>query len=95
MVFIRTIWAKKFPAHSAQTFATPLTYAGYKDVPVTYLLAESDQLILPEVQLKIIENIESARGEKIDVLKYDVGHFPHISQPGIIVEAIQKVAAKA
>ncbi|PWY83368.1 hypothetical protein BO70DRAFT_361485 [Aspergillus heteromorphus CBS 117.55] len=29
---------KLFPAHSAASFANPLTYAGYKDVPVSYLI---------------------------------------------------------
>jgi len=87
-------WARQFPAQSAVTFATPLTYAGYKDVSVTYFLAEGDKLITPEVQLKIIDNIERARGGEIEVLKYNTGHVPHLSKPEAVTDAIKKVAAR-
>ncbi|KAI1371173.1 hypothetical protein F4677DRAFT_320785 [Hypoxylon crocopeplum] len=35
-------WGRKLVKHSTASFASNLTYAGYKDVPVSYLVAEGD-----------------------------------------------------
>jgi hypothetical protein len=39
-----------FGRHSSTCFGNELTYAGYKDVPVSYFLCEDDLCVLPEVQ---------------------------------------------
>jgi hypothetical protein len=39
-----------FGQHSSTCFANELTYAGYKDVPVSYFFCEDDLCVLPEVQ---------------------------------------------
>lgn len=36
--------------HSSKCFGNELTYAGYRDVPVSYFLCEDDLAMVPEAQ---------------------------------------------
>lgn len=33
-------WGKELVKHSAASFGSPLTYAGYKDLPMSYLVCD-------------------------------------------------------
>ncbi|EMR68671.1 hypothetical protein UCREL1_4317 [Eutypa lata UCREL1] len=74
-------WARKLQKHSAASFASPLTYAGYKDVPVSYLLCEEDRAIPAAVQKAGIELIERESGRPVDVTSIKTGHCPTLSAP--------------
>jgi hypothetical protein len=89
-----TQWASKFRPHSAISFANPLTYAGYKDVPTSWLLCEKDLCIKPEFQRKAIERIERASGRKVDVTKEPYDHFPSVEKPEDVLEWIVGVVGK-
>lgn len=77
--------------HSAASFASPLTYAGYKDVPVSYLLCEEDRSIPASVQKAGIEIIERESGRPVDVTSVKTGHCPHVSARNETEEWIFKV----
>lgn len=81
-------WTKKMSEHSALSFGSKLTYAGYKDVPVSYLFCEDDVVIPPELQQSIIDMIEEESGKEVDVHKVKAGRAPWISQPDTVVEVI-------
>jgi hypothetical protein len=87
-------WAKQMPEHSTASFGGELTYAGYKDVPVSYLFTEKDQTVTPEMQQVCIDNIEQATGNKVDVRRLDSGHFPFLSRPNEVAQIIRKVAGE-
>jgi pimeloyl-ACP methyl ester carboxylesterase len=83
------IWQRQFSQHTLPSFQENLAYAGYQDVPVTYMLTEKDLIIPPELQQAMIDGMENA-GVKVKVIKYDTGHVPHISSPDTIVDVIKK-----
>ncbi|KAK7967271.1 uncharacterized protein PG986_001548, partial [Apiospora aurea] len=85
------VWAHKLVRHSAASFASPLTYAGYKDVPVSYLLCEDDLLIPPFIQQKGIDMIERETGKKVDVTRIDSNHVPILSRTELVVDWIVKL----
>jgi hypothetical protein len=87
-------WVDKFPNHSAISFAGELTNAGYKDIPVSYLLCEDDLCISAKHQRVGIEMVEQVSGKKVDVTSLQSGHFPPISAPGEVVNWIVDVARK-
>lgn len=87
-------WIKKFPQHSAISFVNPLTHAGYKDIPVSYLLCEKDLVIPPEVQKTGIEMIEKESGRKVDVTAIPRDHVPNARYPEEVADWIVKVAGK-
>ena len=87
-------WAKRLVKHSAASFASPLTYGGYKDVPVSYLVCEGDLSIFPDTQRAQIEMIERESGNKVDVTSISNGHVPPISAPDEVIDWILQVAAK-
>lgn len=87
-------WIKKFPQHSAISFVNPLTHAGYKDIPVSYLLCEKDLVIPPDVQKAGIEMIEKESGRKVDVTAIPRDHVPNARYPEEVADWILKVAGK-
>lgn len=71
-----------------------LTHAGYKQVPVSYLVCEDDQVILAERQRGFIELIETESGNKVDVTSVQAGHCPPITATQEVVDWIVHMAAK-
>ena len=53
-------------SHSSASLRDPLTYAGYKDVPVSYLICEKDMTIPTDSARDMIELIEREGGNKVD-----------------------------
>ena len=87
-------WVAKFPQHSAISFGNELTHAGYKDIPVSYLLCERDKCITPDVQKAGVEMIEKESGRKVDVTTIQGDHCPMVQHPDEVADWILKVAAK-
>lgn len=80
--------------HSAASFASPLTYAGYKDVPVSYLVCENDNSIVVGTQRAQIEMIERESGNKVDVTTISAGHAPTQSDPQVVIDWVLRAARK-
>lgn len=86
-------WFKNWPRHSARSFADALTHAGWKDVPVSYLLCEEDRTLDAEkVQKTGIELIERVTGNKVDVTRAPLDHAPNVTAPQTLVDWIVKMA---
>jgi len=84
-------WTLKMDEHSALSFTTSLSYAGYKDLPVSYLLCERDKAVPPEIQQSIIDMIEAESGKKVDVHKVQADHCPWISAPDEVIWVIREI----
>ncbi|TGJ80763.1 hypothetical protein E0Z10_g8007 [Xylaria hypoxylon] len=85
-------WHKLMAQHSAVSFVNPLTHAGYKDVPVSYLLCEDDVVVPPEIQRREIKMIETETGSKVDVTSIKASHCPTASVPEKVVDWLLHVA---
>ena len=88
-------WMKKFPRHSSVSFAGELTYAGYKDIPVSYLLCEDDLCIPAKNQRDGIELIEKESGKKVHVTSIKAAHCPTASESQKVIDWMLDVANKA
>lgn len=86
-------WVKRMTRHSAASFATPLSHAGYLDAPVSYLLCEDDQVIPASVQKDEIEMIERKSGNKVDVKTIASGHCPTASNPQVVIDWLLNLAS--
>ena len=86
---------KKFVRHSAVSFSNLSTHAGYKDIPVSWLLCEEDLCLPPETQKEAINLIETESGEKVDVTSIKSGHYPNVSKPQEVIRWILGVARQA
>jgi hypothetical protein len=87
-------WVKKFVQHSAISFTGELTHAGYKDIPVSFLVCEKDLCIPPELQREMIENIEKVSGRKVDVTSIQTDHVPSTTKPELVSDWILDFAGK-
>lgn len=83
-----------FPKHSALSFGNELTYGGYKDFPVSYLVCEDDLCIPATVQRDGIEMMERVSGRKVDVTSVKADHVPNVSAPQILADWFVAVAEK-
>lgn len=88
------LWAAKMVKHSSASFASPLTYAGFKDIPVSYLLCEDGRTIPPQVQRAGIEMIEKESGNKVDVTAINADHVPPLSSLAKAADWIVGVAER-
>ncbi|KAL2206764.1 hypothetical protein CC79DRAFT_1385942 [Sarocladium strictum] len=79
-------WANRLGWHSSTSFGNPLQYAGYKDVPVSWLLCEEDLSIPAVYQRTAIEMIERTTGRKVDVTSLPSGHVPMVMFGEEVVE---------
>ena len=75
-------------AHSLAAFGQPLTNAGWKAVPSTYVICEQDQAIPPFAQ----EAMAQRAGE---VLRMDTGHSPFLSQPEALARLLRPILDRA
>ncbi|KAJ5572991.1 hypothetical protein N7450_009975 [Penicillium hetheringtonii] len=76
--------------HSLPSFVTPLTYEAYRDVPVSYLLCERDEAILPAFQKQMAAFPGNGAVRTYTCMS---GHSPMISMPEKVVDVIQDTAA--
>jgi hypothetical protein len=90
-----TAFVKQMPNHASISFVNELTYAGYKDVPVSYLLCEDDRCIPPFIQRDEIEMIEKESGTKVDVTSINADHCPMVTAKKEVVDWIVDAAEKA
>jgi hypothetical protein len=81
--------------HSVQSFGNTLTYAGYKNIPASYLLCDRDLAGPPDFQREMIAMIEEASGRKVDVTNIDAGHCPYVTAEKETIEWVLNIARKA
>lgn len=81
-------------AQSVKSTVTPLTYAGYKNIPCSYMLTKQDRVNFPEVQRGFIDLVEKESGSRVHVYEYEVGHCPQLSRPLMEVECVRRVAGE-
>lgn len=74
-----------YPTHSSASFDNELTHAGYKHVPVSYLVCEGDGTVTVNAQKEMIQLVESVTGNKVDVTTIKSGHVPIFSAPQDVV----------
>ena len=87
-------WMNKFTTQSSLSFMGELTHAGYKEVPVSYLVCEGDRVILAERQRGFIELMEKESGNKVEVTSIQAGHCPPITATQEVVDWILRMAAE-
>ena len=84
-------WAKQMGDHSTRSFKEKLTYAGYNDVDVHYILCQDDMIIAPEHQRSMIGLIEQSSGHAPKVYELKSGHCPTHSQPQELLKILQDI----
>ena len=77
------------------SFVSELTHAGYKVVPVSYLLCEDDLCIPAATQTAGIEMIEKESGNKVYITRIKADHCPNFSARQQMVDWILDVAGRA
>ncbi|KAL8774587.1 MAG: hypothetical protein Q9209_000960 [Squamulea sp. 1 TL-2023] len=82
-------WAAKLRTQSRLAFASPLTYAAYRDFPSAYLMCTNDRGVPLPVQKRFV----AMAGIK-DITAIASGHSPQISQPKAVELFIRQCAGE-
>ena len=90
-----TAWARAAPKHSALSFASPLTYAAYKDIPSSYILCEQDGIIPPSKQEQYLNNIKLATNRDVDVRRLNTNHVPNLTATEELAKMILEIVNTA
>ncbi|KAK5065026.1 hypothetical protein LTR84_000861 [Exophiala bonariae] len=85
------MWANRMSVHSTLSFKEKLTYPGYNDVQVHYILCEEDKIIPPQFQQAMIDLIKASSGNEVQVHSINSGHCPTHSQPDNLVNILKKI----
>ncbi|KAK6207357.1 hypothetical protein LQW54_007184 [Pestalotiopsis sp. IQ-011] len=85
-------WAARLTRHSYPSFTTPMTYQGFKDVPVSYLFCERDLTVPPGIQQAGIDMVERVTGARVDVTRVNCDHVAPFSDTPTCVDWIVGVA---
>lgn len=83
--------AKKMEDHSTPSFKEKLTYPGYNDVEVHYIVCEQDHVIPPAFQRLMIEGIKASTQRDVTIHTLESGHVPITSQPENMAKIVEKV----
>ncbi|KAL0941534.1 uncharacterized protein CTRU02_204297 [Colletotrichum truncatum] len=77
-------------SHSYKTFFSKLTYAAWRNIPVTYILCEQDNAIPIAAQQHMIDV------SQVDVLveRMDTGHSPFLNKPDLVAAALRRSAGE-
>jgi pimeloyl-ACP methyl ester carboxylesterase len=86
-------WAKAAPKQSALSFASPVTYTAFKDIPSSYIFCEQDQVVPPALQEEYVKNIKIVAGGVVDLHRLDSNHVPNLTATEILAKVILKIAA--
>jgi hypothetical protein len=84
-------WAHNMTCHSTPSFKEKLTYAGYNDINVHYIICDKDMIILPEVQQGMVEMIKESSGRDVQVHHLDCGHVPIVSRPDDLAVLLKEI----
>lgn len=90
-----TAFIKTFANFSSYAYHDKLTYEGYKDIPVSYLFCELDQVIPPWLQREGIDTVEKVSGSKVHVTRIQGDHCPNWSNESAVVEWIVDLSQRS
>lgn len=72
----------------------PLTFAGYRYVPVTYMITDADIMLPAMLQETYVSLIEGVSGQIVDALHYPTDHFPSVTKPEAVIDCIRRAAGE-
>ena len=64
-----------------------------RTLPKTYIRLSRDQTLAPDIQSRMIANLESSPGGTVDVVELDTGHDTMISHPRELAALVNRIAA--
>ena len=84
--------AKMARFHSRANFENKLTYAGYRDVEVHYVVCEQDKIIPKEVQRALIETLKKYTAGEVTTHALSAGHLPFVTRRADTLNILREIA---
>lgn len=84
-------YARKMSEHSTPSFHQKLSYGGYSDVDVHYIVCEADKIIPPPGQLAMVDLLKNVTGKEPGVHKINSDHCPTHSHPDELLKILKDI----
>ncbi|KAI5868240.1 alpha/beta-hydrolase [Durotheca rogersii] len=88
-------WGRMLSQQSIASFQEKLSYPGYNDVEVHYIVCEDDKIMPPPYQHAMIETVKKSSGREPVLHISKSGHVPVISQPDSTAKILKHVIESA
>lgn len=90
------LWASKLSHHSIGVYTSTTSYAAWRYIPSTYVIATQDQTAFtPEVVSFIIDTARKIEPTAFDVVeRCDAGHCLMISRPEWLADVLRRAAGE-
>ncbi|CAI6285187.1 unnamed protein product [Periconia digitata] len=89
-------WASKTLPQSLGVFWSKSTYAGWRDIPSTYVVCTDDRSFgvpFAEYQINLAKKSDHCSLDNVETI--DAGHFPMLSQTGKLVKVLERSVGDA
>lgn len=82
---------------SAVSQVDPLTWAGYTDIPSTYIITTQDQALTVDRQRAYVEVLmeHAPKEARPEVLEIESGHAPNVSRPEELAKMLKSIVERA
>lgn len=87
-------WAQQMPEQSTASFSDGLSYPGYKDVKVDYVVLEEDMIIPMQYQEAMIDYLEKQEGKTVDVYRLKSGHCANASKLEELANILRQILSQ-
>jgi hypothetical protein len=88
-------WVRKMKLQSTVNFDSKLTFAGFKNIPSSWILCTKDIILPPDFQRSCIKRIEAGSGRAVRAYELATDHCPNASAPQELAELLAKVVSEA
>ncbi|KAF4949470.1 hypothetical protein FSARC_13454 [Fusarium sarcochroum] len=86
--------AKALPEQATASYRDELTYPGYEDAEVHYIVCEKDKLVLTEYQYGMVEFLRGVTKGEVGLHKLNSGHSPYLTQPDNVTKIVKEIIEK-
>lgn len=87
-------YMSKVGYHSRQSYSDAVTYAGWMDIPTTYVSTSNDYGLPPAIQKQMVETARK-EGADIRLIEIEADHVPMLSLPDEVTRALLESASQA
>ena len=86
-------WPSQLKSHSVGALWSTQRYAGWKDIPSAYIIANDDRIVPPSLQESLIAKAQATQPKAFGkIYRLDCGHEAPLSRPEEVAEIVKQLA---
>lgn len=87
----RDHWASFLVTVPIEWYTQPVTQTTWKDVPLSWIYTELDEIVTYDVQKKMVKEAQESQGVTIKTYTLNSGHSPFLSMPEKLTAVVKEI----